>query len=84
MTSCPPTLTHCILIHKEGGGEVTREKVRGAIINKVGRKIPTRLTVYLVYKLYLTPVKTTFRVWCLFTELVHVPHRKTLDEINLS
>jgi hypothetical protein len=41
--------------------ELTIEKVRGAIlhIHKAGSKIPTLLTVSAVYKLYLTPVKTT-------------------------
>jgi hypothetical protein len=36
--------------HMEGG-ELTREKVRGATVHKVGSKIPTWLTVSLVYKL---------------------------------
>jgi hypothetical protein len=35
----------------EGGGELTREKVRGAIVYKAGSKIPTWLTVFPVYKL---------------------------------
>ncbi len=34
-------------------------------------KIPIWLTVSPVYKLYKTPVKTTFRVWCLYSCLVH-------------
>jgi hypothetical protein len=44
----PPPLTHCIgvysysiLIHtwkRGGGGELTREKVRGAMVHKAGRK----------------------------------------------
>ena len=42
----PSPLTHCIrvystLIHTRkggGGGELTREKVRGAIVHKAGRK----------------------------------------------
>jgi hypothetical protein len=33
------------------GGELTREKVRGATVHKAGLKIPTGLTVSLVYKL---------------------------------
>jgi hypothetical protein len=37
------------------GGELTREKVKGSIV------IPTSP----VNKLYETPVKTIFRVWCL-------------------
>jgi hypothetical protein len=35
------TLYACILhtySHREGGGELTREKVRGAIVHKAGRK----------------------------------------------
>ncbi len=39
---------------------LTREKVRGAIVHKAGSKIPTRLTVSRVYKLYEIPVKTSF------------------------
>jgi hypothetical protein len=33
------------------GGELTREKVRGATFHKADLKIPTGLTVSLVYKL---------------------------------
>ncbi len=53
-----PILTHCIrvysiLIHKgKGGGELTREKVKGAIVHKAGSKVATRLTLSPVYKLY--------------------------------
>jgi hypothetical protein len=47
----PPPLTHCIpefytvyllnlLTHGRGGGELTREKVRGAMVHKRS-KIPT-------------------------------------------
>ncbi len=35
-----------------GGAELTREKVRGEIVHKVGSKIPTWLTESPVYKLY--------------------------------
>jgi hypothetical protein len=45
MTPILPPLTHCIrvysvLIHTEKGwgAELTREKVRGAIVHKAGRK----------------------------------------------
>ncbi len=49
MTPYSPPPTHCIrvysiLIHTGKGGrgeEVTREKVRGAIVYKAGSKIPT-------------------------------------------
>ncbi len=45
MTPYPPPLTHCmpiycILIHSgKGGGELTREKVRGATAHEAGSKI---------------------------------------------
>ncbi len=44
--SPPPlyTLYTCILYaysHREGGGEITRVKVRGATVHKAGSKIPT-------------------------------------------
>ena len=57
----------------KGGGVVgeVREKVEG---QQEGSKIPTRLTVSPVNKLYKTPVKTTFRNWCLFRYLVHGRH----------
>jgi hypothetical protein len=52
----PPPPTHCIRVHciithtgKRGGGELTREKVRGATVHKAGSKIPTWLTVSPVY-----------------------------------
>jgi hypothetical protein len=34
----------------EEGGDLTREKVRVAIVHKAGSKIPTRLAVSPVYK----------------------------------
>jgi hypothetical protein len=43
-----------------GRGELTREKIIGAIVHKAGSKIPTCLTVSLVYKVFKTPVETTF------------------------
>jgi hypothetical protein len=44
--SYDPPPTHCIRVytiqytysHREGGEELTREKVRGAIVHKAGRK----------------------------------------------
>ena len=80
MTTYSAPLTQCIrvysvLIHTGMGRvELTREKVRGAIVHKAGSKIPTWLTVSPVYKLYETPVKTTFRVWCLYSYLVYDCH----------
>ncbi len=44
-----------------GGWSWTSEKVRGAIVHKRGRK----------YQHDLLPVKTTFRVWYLYSYLVH-------------
>jgi hypothetical protein len=62
----------CTYSHREGGGgRWTSEKVRGSLVHKRGSKIPTWLTVSPVYKLYYSPVKTTFRVWCLYRYLVH-------------
>jgi uncharacterized protein (UPF0276 family) len=53
------------------GGELTSEKVRVAKVHIAGRK-------YQHDRLYLqsinsieTPVKTTFRVWCLYSYIVH-------------
>ncbi len=52
-----------------GAGGWTSEKVRGATVHKRGRK-------YQHDWLYLqsTPVKTTFRVWCLYRYGVHDVH----------
>ena len=52
-----------------GVGEV-REKVEGQQFTR-GVEITTWLTVSPVYKLYLTPVKTTFRVLCLYSSIAH-------------
>jgi hypothetical protein len=63
------------------GGELTREKVRGAMLHKAGQKY--RLSVSPAYKLYYTPVKTTFRAWCLYRYLVHagtIQNRKNYSE----
>ncbi len=50
-----------------GGGvvEVNQREGYGAIGHKAGSKILTWLTISPVYKLYITPVKTTFRIWSL-------------------
>jgi len=48
----------------------------GIFLCSEGSKIPTLLTVSLVYKLYQTPAKTTFRVWCLYRYLVHAIYYK--------
>ncbi len=64
----PPTETHCLYIlyiyfGKGGGVGEVREKVEG---QQYTRGVPTWLTVSPVYKIYETPVKTTFRVLCLY------------------
>jgi hypothetical protein len=51
-----------------GGGAWTREKVEGELVYKRGRKIPIGLSLSPVYK----QVKTTFRVWCLYSYLFDV------------
>ncbi len=53
MTPYPPYTLHSEYLFTQSGGgvELTREKVRGAPVHKVGSKIPTRLTVSPVYKL---------------------------------
>ncbi len=68
-----PPLTHCIRVysiptysHRKGGGPNQREDYRGNR-SQSRSKIPTWLTVSPVYK----PVKTTFRVLCLYCYLVH-------------
>jgi hypothetical protein len=61
-----------VLIHTRKGIRGVGEPVRrleGAS-SQEGSKIPTGQTVSPVYKLYQTPVKTTFRVWCLYRYLV--------------
>ncbi len=78
----PPPFTHCICVYttvhilthtgEEGKGrELTREKLERGNSSQSWLKIPTWLTVSPVYKLYETPVKTTFRVWCLYSLIVH-------------
>ncbi len=32
---------YCMYSHRKGGGELTKEQVRGATVHKVGSKIPT-------------------------------------------
>jgi hypothetical protein len=64
----------CTYSHREGGGVWwTSEKVIVTLVQKRGRKYQhvTWLRVSPVYKFYQTPVKATFRVWCLFRYLVH-------------
>ncbi len=65
----PNTLYTCVQYtypHREGGkeGDLTRKKVGGANASQNRSKKPTGLTVSPVNKLFQTPVKTTFRVWC--------------------
>jgi hypothetical protein len=54
MTTYSPPLyiQYRVLIQTGKGEELTREKVRGAIVHKAGSKITTLLTVSPVYKLY--------------------------------
>jgi hypothetical protein len=74
--SPPPTLYTCILYtfsHREGERGVRanqREGLRGNS-SPSRSKIKKLLTVSPVYKLYETTVKTTFRIWCLCSYLVH-------------
>ncbi len=72
----PPPVKHCMNTYPctsftqgRGEGRVS-ENVRGALVHKEGSKIPTWLGVSPIYKLK-TPVKTTFKVWCLYSYLVH-------------
>jgi hypothetical protein len=63
----PCTPYTCILYtysHREGGRANQREGYY-----KARSKIATRLTVSPVYKLYKTPAKTKFWVWCLYSKL---------------
>ncbi len=65
----PPPLTHCICVyiilnHTRKGGSKPEKRLERS-------KISTWLTLTPVYKLYKTPIKTTFRVWCLYSYLVH-------------
>jgi hypothetical protein len=52
------------------GEEVNWREGRGALVYKRGRK--HQHAVSPVYKLYSTTVKATFRVWCLYSNLVDV------------
>ncbi len=76
MTPYPlPPFTHFIRVYStlirtgkggRGGGELTREKVRGTIVHKAGRK-------YQHDQLYLQS-KNSFWVWCLYSYLVYGLH----------
>ncbi len=63
-----PWIGHCKFT-LEGKGEV-REKVERQQFTR-GVETPTCLTLSPVYKLYLTSVKTTFRVLCPKSSFVH-------------
>ncbi len=74
----PPPVAHCMntdpctYSHRERGGEGdswTSEKVRGALVHKRGRKYKHDW-LYLQSINSITPVKTTFRVWRLYSYLV--------------
>ncbi len=66
--------TLLIPIHTGKGGRGRRANQRKGYRGNSSQsrsKTPTWLTVSPVDKLYYTPVKTTFRVWCLYSYLVH-------------
>ncbi len=80
----PYTLYTCIhYIHtgRGWGGKFNQREGRGATVHKAGSKIPTCLTVSLVYKLWLTPAAKSLYgsifldgdilLWCFFIKLVH-------------
>ncbi len=77
---CTPTpLTHCLCVYSlfihtgKGGrcGELTREKIRGAIVHKAGRKYQHDWLYLQSINSIKRHVKTTFRVCCLYGYLVH-------------
>jgi hypothetical protein len=68
-TPLPPVTHFTNTIFTQGRGS-TNEKVKGAL-SQDRSKTPTLLTEPPVYKIYETPVKTTFRVWCLYSYWVH-------------
>ncbi len=72
-TESLPILTHQYTIyfsHREGGGW-TREKVRGAAVQKAGSKISTWLTVSPVYKHWKTPAaKSLYKSICLDADIL--------------
>ncbi len=72
VTHCMNTY-HCTYSHREGGGGVrwTSEKVRGALLHKRGWKYQHDWLYLQSINSIKTPVKTTFRVWCLYCYLVH-------------
>jgi hypothetical protein len=57
--------------HREGGWgeELNREKVRGAIVYKSGRK--NQHDWLYLQSIKHHAVKTTIRIWCLYSLLVH-------------
>ncbi len=74
-----PPVTHCIkrypctYSHIEGGRgrRWTNEKVRGALVQKRGGKYQHTDCISSLCKLYKTPVKKTFKIWCLYRYFVH-------------
>ncbi len=75
----PPsyTLYTCIQYtysHREGGrgGELTREKVRGAIGHKGGRKYQHDWLYLQSINSIKTPVQSTFRVCCLYSFFLNI------------
>jgi hypothetical protein len=70
-------------LHTTRRGEPVRRGYRGAS-SQERSKIPTWLTVSPAYKLYLTPVKTSFRVCCLYSYLFHVEEGRLVCWTRLS
>ncbi len=85
-TWSPPLHTVYIPLYlfTEGRGEVNQWKGSRGTSSQEGSKIPTWLSVSPVYKLYKTPVKTTFRVWRFYSFLVHVLSNKAWIPVFLS
>ncbi len=68
----PPPITPVLIHTGKGGGD-------GGRWTREGSKIPTWLTVSLLN----TPVKTTFRVWCFYSYLVHGAHHSTVTQSEI-
>jgi hypothetical protein len=67
----PPVLIHT---GKEGGGGQPVRRFEGRYLTRGVENINMTDCISPVYKLYLPPVKTTFRIWSLYSYLVHGEH----------